>query len=158
MKNPLTTEKAFACFGFLLGLFPPAAIFLKMFHDKVEPGIVILFVFVNLVCAAAGFSAGKLIGRMISTAENYSWNKMLPLLPLIGILWGILAGGIGGIFIFVIGAIFGAFIAAVVGSVAIPVFTIFHRLLKRGEMIELKHFLPLAFGLALTISAFILGL
>ncbi|MGI8469224.1 MAG: hypothetical protein ACR2N3_12310 [Pyrinomonadaceae bacterium] len=158
MKNPLTTEKAFAYFGLLLGIFPPASIFLKMFHKNIEPGIVVLFVFVNLVCAVAGYFSGKLIGRMARAVENYSWNKMLLLLPLIGILWGIIAGGIGGIFIFVIGAIFGAFIAALVGSVAVPAFTIFHRLLKCGEMIERKHFLPLAFGITFIVSAFIFGL
>ncbi len=158
MKNPLSAEKAFAYFGLLLGLFPPAAIFLKMYNPNVEPGIVVLFVFVNLVCAATGYFSGNLIGKMVLKAESYSWNKMLLMLPLIGVLWGIIAGGIGGMFIFVIGAFFGAITAAIVGSIAFPAFTIFHRLLKRGEMIELKHFLPLAFGVALTVSAFILGL
>lgn len=158
MKKPLTTEKAFAYFGLLLGIFPPASIFFKLLQHNIEPGIVLLFVFVNLVCAAAGYFSGRLIGKMVFNVERYSWNKMLPTLPLIGILWGIIAGGSGGIFIFVIGAVFGAAIAAMVGSVAVPAFAIFHRLLKRGEMIEQKHFLPLAFGVALTVSALILGL
>ncbi|MGI9034771.1 MAG: hypothetical protein ACR2GD_01915, partial [Pyrinomonadaceae bacterium] len=102
MKNPLSTEKAFAYFGLLLGLFPPASIFLKMFFDKnVGFGIVVLLVFVNLVCAAGGYFSGKLTGKLIFKTENYSRNKMLLTLPLIGILWGIMAGGIGGIFIFI---------------------------------------------------------
>jgi hypothetical protein len=67
-------------------------------------------------------------------------------------------GAAGGIFIFIIGALFGAILAAMVGSIAVPAFTIFHRLLKRGEMIERKHFLPLAFGITFIITAFILGL
>ena len=158
MEKPLTTEKAFALFGLLLGIFPPAAIFLKMFSRSAEPGIVIFFLFINLVCAAAGYFAGKLVGGTMRDLQSYSWSKMLLILPFSGMLWGIVAGGIGGCFIFVIGAVFGAIAAAAVGSVAVPVFTIFHRLLKRGEMIEQKYFLPLAFGIALVISALILGL
>ncbi|MGI9036080.1 MAG: hypothetical protein ACR2GD_08585, partial [Pyrinomonadaceae bacterium] len=158
MKNPMSTEKTFAYFGLLLGFFPPASIFFKIFHQNIEPGMVFLLVFVNLACADAGYFSGKLIGKMVSITENYSWSKMLLTLPLIGILWGILAGGVGGIFIFVIGAFIGAFIAAIIGSVAVPAFTIFHRLLKRGDMIERNQFLPLAFGVSLVVSAFILGL
>lgn len=83
---------------------------------------------------------------------------MLLALPFVGILWGILAGGAGGIIIFVVGAVFGAMLGAAVGSVALPVFAIFHRLLKTGEFIDRRQFLPLAFGITLIISAFILGL
>ena len=83
---------------------------------------------------------------------------MLLTLPFIGMLWGIMAGGAGGVFIFIVGAFAGAFFAAIIGSLAIPAFTIFHRLLKQGEMIEQNDFLPLAFGISLTISALILGL
>lgn len=158
MKKPLTTAQAFSYFGLLLGIFPPAAIFFQTLRHNSEPGFIILFVFVNLVCAAAGYFSGKLIGNFISSVERQSWSRMLLILPFIGMLWGIIAGGAGGIFIFVIGAFIGAITAAMVGSVAIPAFTIFHRLLKRGEMIEQKHFLPLAFGISLIISAFILGL
>lgn len=90
--------------------------------------------------------------------ENRSWNFMLSALPFIGILWGIITGGTGGIFIFLIGAVAGAVIAAMVGGIAVPAFAIFHRLLKKGEMIERNQFLPLALGITFIISAFILGL
>lgn len=158
LKHPLNAEKTFSYFGLLLGTFPPAAIFLQIFKNNIEPGMVALLIFVNLVCAAAGYFSGKLIAKMVLPAEKYSWTKMILFLPFIGILWGIMAGGSGGIFIFGIGAIFGAIIAAMVGSAAITAFTIFHRVLKRGEMIERSQFLALAFGITLTISAFILGL
>jgi hypothetical protein len=69
-----------------------------------------------------------------------------------------MAGGAGGIIIFGVGAFFGAMVGSLVGSVALPFFSIFHRLLKRGDKIESKHFLPLAFGIAFIISAFFLGL
>lgn len=158
MRHPLTTEKAFGYFGLLLGLFPPAAIFIQFLKDGAVPGTVVLLIFVNLICAGAGYLSGRLVGKLAAVTETYSWNKMLLILPLLGMLWGNIAGGAGGIFVFIIGAFFGAFFGAIVGAVAIPAFTIFHRLLKRGEMIEQKHFLPLAFGVTLIISAFILSL
>ncbi len=79
-------------------------------------------------------------------------------LPFVGILWGIMAGGAGGIISFVVGAFFGPLIGSLVGAAALPFFSIFHRLLKRGDKMENKHFLPLAFGIAFIISAFFLGL
>lgn len=159
MKNPLSIKKAFAYFGLMLGIFPPAAIFFKLLSPgNAEPGLFVLLIFVNLVCAATGYFSGKLIGKMVLEMENRSWNLMLLTLPFIGILWGIITGGAGGFFIFLIGAFFGAIIAAMVGAIAVPVFTIFHRLLKKGEMIERNQFLPLAFGITFIISAFILGL
>ena len=158
MRHPITTEKAFGYFGLLLGLFPPAAICIQFLKNNPDPGMVALLIFVNLICAGAGYLSGRLIGKMVAVIENYSWHKMLLILPLLGMLWGNIAGGAGGIFIFIIGAFFGALFGAIIGSIAIPVFTIFHRLLKRGEMIERKHLLPLAFGVTFVVSAFILSL
>lgn len=63
-----------------------------------------------------------------------------------------------GIFIFLIGAIFGAMIAGAVGGLALPIFTIFHRWLKKGEVIERNQFLPIAMGITFIICALILGL
>lgn len=159
MKNPLSVKKAFAYFGLMLGTFPPAAIFFKVAsRGSDEFGLFFLLLLVNIVCALVGFFSGKLIGKMVLEMEKRSWNLMMLTLPFIGIIWGIITGGAGGIFIFVIGAFFGAFIASMVGAVAVPAFTIFHRLLKKGEMIERNQFLPLAFGITFIISAFILGL
>ena len=160
MRHPIQVDKAFAYFGFLLGTFPPAAFFLKYFlqSNRVEPGIVFLLIFVNIVCAVVGYFSGKIVGNIVHKLENLSWNLMLVLLPFVGLVWGIITGGAGGIFIFVIGAVFGAIIAAIVGMVAIPAFTIFHRFLKKGDLIERNHFLPIAFGITFVISAYILGL
>jgi hypothetical protein len=160
IRHPLKTGKIFSIFGLLLGLFPPAAIFYRMISNSnnAEPAIIFLFIFVNLTCAVAGYFSGNLIGRMISKAEKYSWSRMILLLPLIGVLWGLIVGGIGGLFIFIIGAFVGAVIAAMVGSVGVTSLAIFHRLLKRGDVMERNQFLPLAFGIVLTISAFILSM
>ena len=163
MKNPLSIEKSFAYFGTLLGTLPPAAFIIRLFSDTrslrgEDAWILGVAAIVILISSTVGFFSGKLIGKIVRQSEKMSWTKMILVLPFIGILWGILSGGAGGIIIFVVGAIFGALLGALVGSFAVPVFTIFHRLLKRGDQIERKHFLPLAFGITFIISALMLGL
>ncbi len=162
VKNPLSTEKSFAWFGLMLGAFPPLALFSKFFLTSnirfEESWVIFLLFFVNVICATVGYFSGKLISKMVAEVEKYSWSMMLLILPFIGILWGIMAGGAGGVFIFVIGAVFGAIIAAMVGGIALPVFTIFHRLLKKGDVIERDQFLPIALGITFVISAIFVGL
>ena len=163
MANPLTNKQAFAYFGLLLGIFPPAAMFTRFLISEGnfrsdEFWIIGVMAIINLISAVVGYFSGKFIGKIVADLEKMSWTKMLFILPFIGIVWGILAGGAGGIIVFGIGAIFGASLGAMVGSVALPLFTVFHRLLKKGDVIEGKQFLPLAFGVAVLICAFILGL
>lgn len=163
MKNPLSLEKTFAYFGLLLGTFPPAAFFTKFVIDSnilQNDGAWILGVLfiVNLVSAVVGYFSGKFIAVSVRELEKYSWQAMLLIAPFIGMVWGIIAGGAGGAVIFIFGAFFGALLGSLVGGAALPVFALFHRWLKKGEMIELKHFLPLAFGITFTICSFILGL
>ncbi len=163
MLRPVQTDKAFAYFGLLLGIFPPAAIFAKFiiessslrFEDSWILGVIFV---INMITAIVGYFTGKLVGRMVGNVENYSWWKMLLLLPFIGMFWGILTGGAGGVIVLLFGALFGAVFGGMVGGAALPVFVIFHRLLKRGDAIEYKHFMPLAFGVTFTICAFILGI
>lgn len=162
MKNPISTSKVFAYFGLMLGIFSPATIFTRFFMESDFRGedswILGVLALVNLITAVTGYFSGKLIAKLVTKAENYSWWTMLLLLPLIGIVWGTMSGGAGGIIILIFGAIFGALFGAIVGSIALPLFTIFHRILKKGELIEFKHFLPLSLGITFTICAFILGL
>lgn len=163
MSNPLSGEKTFSYFGLLLGTFTPAAIFTRVFIDTktfetAEFWILGVAVLVNLISAIAGFFSGKFIANLVADLERVSWTRMILTLPFIGIFWGILAGGAGGLVVLIFGAFLGAALGAAVGSVALPLFVIFHRLLKRGDKIEGKQFLPLAFGVTFVISAFILGL
>lgn len=163
MTNPWSVEKTFATFGLLLGVFPPLAMFIKFFSDKgivraEDLWMIGVVAIINLIAAIVGYFSGRLIGRIVFELEKLSWTEMILALPFFGIFWGILAGGAGGVIVFVFGAIFGAMLGAAVGAVALPAFTIFHRLLKRGDQIELKHFLPVGFGVVLVICAFILGL
>lgn len=123
-----------------------------------ETWIIFLLLVVNFVCALTGYYSGRLIGQIVSQIEKLNWTSMLLIAPFIGILWGVMTGAAGGVFIFVIGAFFGAAIASLVGAVALPAFTIFHRFLKKGDVIERDQFLPIAMGITLLISALILGL
>lgn len=164
MKNPLATEKAMAYFGAMLGLFPPFAMFSRfVFENFKNPNnsddfwMIPLLLFVNLVCTIVGYFSGKLVGKIVVELEKYSWTAMLLAMPFIGVLWGVITGAAGGIFIFVIGAVFGAIVAAIVGSAALPVFTVLHRLMKKGDFIEEKHFFPIALGISCIITALILG-
>ena len=163
MENPISTSKVFAYFGLMLGIFSPAAIFTRFLMESEnfrgeDSWILGVLAVVNLITAVTGYFSGKLIAKLVTKIENYSWWTMLLLLPLIGILWGIMSGGAGGIVILIFGAIFGAVFGAMVGSIALPLFTIFHRILKKGELMEFKYFLPLSLGITFTICAFILGL
>lgn len=163
IKNPLSSEKVFSYFGLLLGTFPPAAIFIKFFAENGsfrsdEIWIFGVLAVVNLISAVVGFFSGKFIGKMVREVEKISWLTMLLLLPFIGMLWGIISGGAGGIIIFIFGAFFGAIFGAMVGSVALPIFTVFHRLLKKGDLMERNQFLPLAFGITFAICGYIFGM
>ncbi len=162
MAFPIKTEKAYALFGLLLGTFPPMAMFSSVAYSSLKRSddfwlLFVLFL-MNSVCSVVGYFAGKFVGRIMAELERKSWLFMLSLAPFVGILWGIMAGGAGGLIFILIGAIVGGIIAAIVGGSAFPVFSIFHRLMKKGDSIERDHFLPIAFGITFIISAFILSL
>lgn len=114
MKNPLGFEKTFSYFGLMLGTFPPAAFFTKFAIEssslnREEYWIFGILFVVNLLTAVVGYFSGKLIAKMVRAIENYSWTQMLLLVPFVGLLWGFMSGGAGGVMIFIIGAFFGAF-------------------------------------------------
>lgn len=160
MRLPMSPAKAYGIFGAMLGTFPPAAIFAQIFERPLgngDAGLIALCVFMNLVCASVGYGMGKVTGKMMIELEKGSISKMIFLAPLVGSLWALVTGFSGAAIFFVIGGFFGAMIALPVGLAAFPVFAIFHRLMKRGAKIELKHLLPIAFGITAVIAALILG-
>lgn len=162
MRRPLSIQQTFAYFGLMLGVFPPAALFTRFSLDTMvmveDSWIILPFILIIMLSATVGYLSGKLVGKTVLEAEKLSWTRMLLVLPFVGLVWGIAAGSAGGIIVFIVGAFFGALLGSIVGACALPVFAIFHRIIKRGEFVELKHFLPIAFGVALAISAFMLGL
>jgi len=159
MKSPLSLEKTFSYFGLILGAFPPAAMFLRVAIDgKMDSWVFGVMFIINLISAVVGFFSGKVVAKAVRFFENKSWSAMILMMPLIGLLWGMVSGGAGGVIVFIFGAFFGAILGGIVGSIALPLFTILHRLMKKGENIETKHFLPIAFGVTFVICGFILGL
>jgi hypothetical protein len=164
MRHPLPPRKAFGLFGLLLGTFPPAAIFIKLFGYGVPAGHrnilghTGLCLVMNAICAMMGYCMGSALAAKIDRLERGSWIKMSLLSPLMGLAWAIPTGAVGGVIVIVIGGIFGAIVATPVGLLAFILFMPLHRLLARGGMIDARHFWPLACGVVMMITALILGL
>lgn len=162
LTNPVAMEAAYSQFGLFLGLFPTTAIFLQIFRDigslQHSPLLAFLFILAIAGTAVAGVLTGGIAARAARSAFRYRATVAVSLLPLIGLVWGLVSGALGGIFIFGIGAFFGAIFGALIGTAAVPVFAIIHNFLRRGDAIEKSRLLPVTIGIALTVSAFILAL
>lgn len=166
LLRPVSTERAYALFGLLLGTLPPAAIFIRVFGDwpSREPGwsgftVLALCLTMNAVCAFVGRQMGRVLGQtMIARAERRSWTLTVLFALLAAFVWAVATGAAGGAIFFGIGAIFGAIFALAVALPSFLVFTTFHRLLARGGMIDARHLRPLAWGVAATAAALVLGL
>ena len=163
MRRPLSAEEAYAFLGLLLGLLPPAAIFYRagayaLTPERIsEPAILFLCLGMNLICLIVGGFTGKRMGRWLDS--NCGADKKVSRLDALaaGIGWGAITGGAGGAFCFIFGAVAGALCAIPVGIAGFVTFTILHRLVARGGMIDARHFWPLACGVTMTIAALILG-
>jgi hypothetical protein len=163
MRSPMAIRRAFALLGLMLGLFPPAAIFIKMFgyglggYDA-KPLLFFICLLMNAACAGVGYCMGGALSGAVRNVENYRWTVMMTVLPLIGAAWGAVTGFAGGLLFVGIGAIFGAIFAIPIGALAFTLFAPLHRLLARGGMIDARHFWPLASGATLLAAALVLGL
>ncbi len=165
MRRPIGLQDAYGQFGLLMGIVPPAAIFGRIIFDIARAGnnsavwfFVVILVLMNVICAFVGRAMGRGLARSAMKLERASWSAMLVTVPFVGLLWGAVTGFVGGLIFFGLGAIGGFLIAAPIGAIAFAIFAIFHRLLERGTMVDQRHFAPVAFGISLTIAAFILGL
>lgn len=164
MRRPVSIERAYALFGLLLGALPSASIFLKLFGRHSSSSEILLsgwswlFLLSSIACGLAGRFIGSKLSSGAEVAERGSWVRMLFNAPLIGALWGLCTGVLGGFILFYFGAIFGAIFAIPVGMLAFMLFMPLHRLLSHGGMIEAQHLWPLACGVTLTLTALILGL
>jgi hypothetical protein len=160
MRSPVSVEDASALLGALLGVFPPVAICIRVFWRAfADSGVVLFLIAIPItVTAFTGYGLGRIVGKIISVAEEKDWITMTVFLTLVGGAWGAVSGFAGGLPIFVVGAFFGGFFGMIVGAVALPLFAVFHRLLNTAGYVDRSRLLPLAVGTSLTISAFILGL
>lgn len=165
MSRPLPVQRVYELLGLMLGAIPPAVIFAKLFGYGVVnnhglgsglgAGLFFLCLMMNLVCSLVGFLMGRGLSRAAMIAERSSRSQMMIVLALLGLSWGIITGIAGGIFFFGFGAIGGIVFAVPIGIVSFLVFGTLHRWLERGEMIETRHFLPLATGITAAISMLI---
>lgn len=168
MRHAVSTEKAFALFGLMLGAFPPAAVFIRLFGYGLGGGLMnidpaggalwFLCVAMNLMCCLMGYAMGSAFSRNALKLEHKSWIQMFLLMPLLGAGWGAVTGAAGGFFFFGIGAFFGVAVGTPVGFLGFLMISILHRILERGGMIETRHFLPIACGITAIVTSFILGL
>jgi hypothetical protein len=164
MRRPVSIERTYALFGMLLGAFPPAAIFFKVFGSELSrPGIFLsgrflLVLAMNVVCCFAGRFFGSKMGLMLKGIGRRSWTKELLLALFVGWCWATGTGAAGGLVFYGIGAIFGSLFAIPVGLLAFALFLPLHRSFARGGMIEARHLWPLACGVTMTLTALILGL
>ena len=160
MHRPLKSERAFAYYGLMIGSLVPASIFAAFSLSsagRMASMLYLMMLMTTFVSAAAGYSFGKVIARLVDNVESHPLHYRLALLALIGALWGIVAGASGGIFIFVIGAFFGAVLGGAVGMIAVPAFAWPYYAIRKAGLIDLRHFLPLALGFTLVICSFVFG-
>jgi hypothetical protein len=159
MRRPLTNERAFARFGFLLGALSPAAIFCRIMIALGDKMIWMLLFFVPmlLICAFLGRRMGARAGSGFDESERGSWWRTIFDALEDAFVWAAVTGTAGGVLVFGVGALLGFVCALPVALVAFLLFAPLHRLLARGGMIDARHFYPLAWGINLTIAALILS-
>jgi hypothetical protein len=164
MRKPQTTVQSYRTLGFLLGAFPPAAFFTRLghyglptYHESANIGLFFLFIFMNAACMLVGWNMGRVVGKQMEKLERSSWSTMIVSSIMLALFWALVTGAAGGTIVFLIGGLAGIVFALPVAVAAFPTFAIFHRFLERGHLVERKHLLPVAYGISLAISAFILG-
>ncbi|MCA1591799.1 MAG: hypothetical protein LC754_03920 [Acidobacteria bacterium] len=171
MRRPLTSAQAYARFGMLMGLLPPAAIFFRMFGGRMGAGLhsssnpfpvwLLLCLAMNVTCCVVGCAMGAALFRQVdvevSNFERRSWAATLFASLLLAFAWAVVTGAAGGALFFGFGALFGAACAVPVALLGFSAFTSLHRLLARGGMIEASQLWPLAFGVPAVIAALILS-
>ncbi len=163
MARGVDSAKAHSLFGLVLGLVPTTAIFANLFNIGAgfRPEDVWVLLPAALAVAGtswAGWRTGGFVAKWVEKAGDAGISTVILTIPLIGAIWGLVAGAAGGAFMFLFGALFGAIIGAAIGAVSLPIFTLFHHLLMRGEEIEVKHLLPISIGISSVVAAFILSL
>ena len=163
MKRPVSSMKAYSYFGLIIGLFPPASIVLKLVIESTstQPSAAVflfLAVLASVMTGVVGYQLGKYVPQVVDATDSMRFPNRIACISLIGLVWGSISGAAGGLFLFVVGTFFAATIGAIVGAMAVPVFVLLHRLVRRGDLIELKHLLPISAAIVLSLCAFIFGL
>ncbi len=161
MRHPLSARRAFAFYGMLTGTLPPAAIFYKSFgwaNVASETWLLLICVLMSVACAATGYWFGGVLSQSLADLKRKGWHRALLGALWLGAVWGACAGALGGLVFFGIGAVFGATYGLLGGALAFALFTPLHRLLSRGDMIDARHFWPVACGITAALAALIVNL
>ncbi|MFN2481064.1 MAG: hypothetical protein ABR554_06330, partial [Pyrinomonadaceae bacterium] len=97
MRRPVPTERAFARFGLLLGLLPPAAIFLRLaLFFNFAAAFRLIFLPMLLVCALMGRWMGTVAGKTFDESERDSWVRTIIDALEDAFVWAAATGAAGG--------------------------------------------------------------
>ncbi len=162
MTCPIDLRKAYAYFGLMIGSLPPFALVLRIIGetmpaDRIPLMFLLLLTAAGIVTGVAGYASARFIPSALDRISNFRLPNRVALLTLIGFAWGAVSGVVGGLFLFIVGAIFAGIVGGIIGAVTVPILVVFHSALRRGDFIEIKHFLPIAFGITLSLCSFILS-
>jgi hypothetical protein len=162
MSRPIESKKVFAYFGLMIGSLPPFALVFNVIGSiaPTEGGpllFLVLLTAAGIATGIAGYASGKYVPSALRRISKFSFPNRVALMSLTGFAWGAVSGAIGGLFLFIIGSVFAAIAGGFIGAVALPVLVALHTPLRHGDCVELKHFLPIAFGITLSLCALILG-
>ncbi len=160
MQRPLTLERSFSLLGAMLGLLGPGSLLARILINassfNSQDGLFLLLSILAIAAtSAAGYFSGKYVARFYRYLRKKPTAVLLLGVPAAGLAWGLWSGAIGGLFLMIVGALPGAVIGAVFGAAAMILFTPLHFLVSKGEKIEMKHFVPISFGVVAALSALI---
>jgi hypothetical protein len=162
MSRPIESKKVFAFFGLMMGSLPPIALVFNVIGEVTPTGggpilFLILLTAAGIATGIAGYASGRFIPSAIRRIAGFSLPNRIALLAVTGFAWGAVSGAIGGLFLFIVGAVFAAIAGGMIGAVSLPLLVALYEPMRRGDLIELKHFLPIALGMTLSLCAFVLG-
>ena len=161
MKNPLDSRKALGYFGLMIGSLPPLSLAIKVLLSE-GAGMIVFSVLMAVAGILTGI-VGLALGRRFACGalrkmSSFALPNRVALWSVLGLAWGIISGAAGGVVFLLVGSIPGAIIGGMVGAVTVPSMIALHSTVRMGDFIEAKHFLPIAFGITLSLCAFIAGL
>jgi len=146
-------------FGIAIGTVPTAAILFRLFvmDSSPNPAVLLLAVLATAVTGLVGHLTAGFTSAALERVLSTSFLRSLLLVPIIGIVWGIMSGAAGGLFLFVLGAPVGGVIGGMVAGTALPLFVgLFNLTAEEGE-ISVNRFLPIAVGISGSAAALFLG-
>ena len=161
MTRPMDSRRAFGIFGAMMGSLPPLALAVQILVDSRGrlTGLFLLIAAAAVVTTIVAFQIGRsYVPGALRYISGFSLPNRLALWSFLGLVWGAVSGAAGGLLILLVGSIFAGIVGAMIGAIAVPLMVGLHSSVRVGDFIETKHFLPIAFGVILSICAFILGL